>query len=142
MHSIEIDFDVYKKLFVLREAESVTFNEVLRRVLNLPTTQNGLDFSPSGYEIPVNSGNAINEDGWTTKRVTFPVGTEFRADYQGKTVFGRVESGGLNVNGTKYTSPSAAANAVTNTSVNGWIFWECKKPQESQWKLINSLRKK
>ena len=142
MYSIEIDFDVYKKLFLLREAESVTYNDVLRRILDLPTTGNGLHPSPSGNEIPVNSGDAINKDGWTTKRVTFPVGTEFRADYLGKTVFGKVESGGLNVNGTKYTSPSAAANAVTNTSVNGWIFWECKKPQENEWKLIDSLRKK
>ena len=141
MHSIEIDFDVYKKLTNLRETESVTYNQVLRQVLNLPTSQKEPHFSPINLEIQFNADNT-NKDNWTTKGVTFPAGTEFRANYQGKIVFGRVESGGLNVNGTRHTSSSAAAKEITGTSVNGWIFWECKKPQENEWQLINYLRKK
>ena len=141
MNSIEIDFDVYKKLTNLRETESVTYNDVLRQVLKISTPQNELHSSPINLEIQFNSGST-NKNNWTTKGVTFPAGTEFRGHYQGKIVLGRVESGGLKVNGTRYTSPSAAAGAITSTSVNGWIFWECKKPLEDEWQLIDYLRKK
>jgi len=44
--------------------------------------------------------------------------------------------------GEKHTSASAAAIAVTGNSVNGWGFWEVKRPQDSEWILLNNLRKK
>jgi len=34
---------------------------------------------------------------------------------------------GYKMKGTRYPSPSAAARAVTNTSVNGWVFWGMDK---------------
>jgi hypothetical protein len=79
---------------------------------------------------------------WVYKGVTFPVGTKFRADYNGDTFYGQVQSGQLVIDGKEYKSPSAAAGAVTGNSVNGWIFWECQFPDKLSWQSIDSLRKK
>jgi negative regulator of replication initiation len=131
MTTIEIDFDVYKKLTSMRNSESVTYNDVLRNLLNLgPGTANSSFIKPSN-----------NQGAWTTKGVTFPPSSNFRATHKGQTIYGHVENGALVVNGKRYDSPSAAAVAVTGNSVNGWIFWECKLPNSSSWKIIKSFRK-
>lgn len=140
MHTIEIDFDVFKKLTVMRETESVTYNDVIRRLLDMQSgSQPSVDESKPKHGFQFES--PMSTDAWTTKGVTFPAGTEFRANYKGQTVLGRVEAGSLVVNGKRYDSPSAAAVAVTGNSVNGWIFWECKRPGNTSWQLITSLRK-
>ena len=41
-----------------------------------------------------------------------------------------------------FSSPSAAAIEVTKSSINGWIFWECKLPGKQNWQSINSLRER
>ena len=130
MNTIEIDFDVFKKLTALRTSENVSYNDVLREVLSLSSARKTI---PS-QEVSPNSGS------WTTKGVMFPGGTEFPATYKGETINGRVESGALVVNGKRFDSPSAAAVAVTGNPVNGWIFWECKLPGRS-WQIIKSQRK-
>ena len=79
-------------------------------------------------------------DDWETNGVRFPAGTEFRASHKGRSYFGRVEAGALVVDGKSYRAPSTAADAITGTSVNGWVFWECKLPEESVWQLIDELR--
>lgn len=138
MHTIDIDFDVFKKLTSMRETEAVTYNDVLRRALGIgppaPTTSSAKAASQSADPATL-SGS------WTTKGVTFPAGTEFRAVHKGHTTHGRVEAGALAVNGKRYESPSAAAVAITGNSVNGWVFWECKKPGSTSWQMIKSLRK-
>jgi len=129
--NIEIDFDVFKELTNRRATENITYNDVLRELLGLnPLKTAGLspDFAPS-------------EGAWTTKGVTFPAGTEFRANYKGQTIFGKVESGFLVVNGKRFNSPSAAAVSITGNSVNGWIFWECRLPGKTSWQIIKTLRK-
>ena len=35
MHTIEIDFDVFKKLTAMRETETMAYNDVLRKMLGL-----------------------------------------------------------------------------------------------------------
>ncbi|MGK7346197.1 MAG: DUF2924 domain-containing protein [Candidatus Nitrospinota bacterium M3_3B_026] len=82
----------------------------------------------------------VTQDGWTTKGVTFPKGTEFRSNYKGETISGIVESGGLVIDGKTFYSLSSAANKVTGNSVNGWIFWECRLPNETSWKLAKTFR--
>lgn len=138
MHTIEIDFDVFKKLTVLRETETVTYNDVLRKLLGISSTAPGSSTTRAAiqpFETPNTSGS------WTTKGVTFPAGTEFRTSYKGEIIYGRVEAGALAVNGKRFESPSSAAAAITGTSVNGWIFWECRKPGSTAWQMIKSLRK-
>jgi hypothetical protein len=138
MHTIEIDFDVFKKLTVMRETEVVSYNDVLRRVLGIGSASPSPPPAKSvsqPIDFPTQSGS------WTSKGVTFPAGTEFRAVYKGETIHGRVEAGALAVNGKRYESPSAAAVAITGNSVNGWVFWECRRPGSTSWQMIKSLRK-
>ncbi len=131
MSTIEIDFDVYKALTLRRTSEEVTYNDVLRQLLNL-NVKKGASASASA---PLAQGE------WTAKGVRFPAGTEFRASYKGRAIMGKVESGALQVDGKRYDSPSAAAVAITGNPVNGWIFWECRFPGSSSWRMIKSLRK-
>lgn len=131
MNTIEIDFDVFKKLTGMRETESTTYNDVLRRLLGLS--------APKVPALPLETQST--NGGWTTRGVTFPAGTEFRASYKGIAISGRIESGALVVNGKRFDSPSAAAVAITGNPVNGWVFWECKIPGRTSWQMIKSLRK-
>ena len=131
MHSIEVDFEVYKQLTVRRATEQVTHNDVIRELLGLKQD------SPT---FPRATNGSSAED-WVSKNVRFPVGTEFRATYKGKVHTGRVEGGALSLNGKRYDSPSPAAMSVTASPVNGWRFWECRLPGKSSWQLIESLRR-
>jgi hypothetical protein len=130
MRTIEVDFDVYKALLVRRPSEEVTENDVLRELLGLPK-RGTMTSSPS----------AAREGDWIAKGVRFPAGTEFRARYRGELHLARVEAGALTLGGKRYDSPSAAAMAITrNIPVNGWTFWECRRPGEANWRIIKELR--
>ena len=130
MYSIEIDFDVYKDLTNLRDSEDVTYNDVIRELLGLNKSNIKQDSESS----------VTHQQYWVTKGVSFPVGTEFRAKYKGQTFSARVEAEGLLFDGRNFDTPSSAAIAITNNSVNGWKFWECKFPGKTTWQSISSLR--
>ncbi|MBK6854405.1 MAG: DUF2924 domain-containing protein [Burkholderiales bacterium] len=132
MQQIDVDFEVFKHLTMRRETEQVSYNDVLRNLLGLNPTKS--------LPAPKSPGAPVGN--WTVKGVTFPAGTEFRSDYKGRLITGVVDGGALLLNGTKYDSPSAAAMAVTDSAVNGWVFWECRMPGQSAWRLIKSLRQK
>jgi hypothetical protein len=128
METIEIDFDVYKALTMRRASASVSYNDVLRDILHL---------KPSSGEVPKPQPAGA---AWMSKGISFPHGTEFRAQYKGQTYNGRVENGALVVSGKRYTSPSAAAMSITISPVNGWTFWEARKPGQNRWLPIKALR--
>jgi len=128
--SITIDFEVFKALTAKLEEPSDTYNDALRRILHLsarPKQRNG---------------RANHDSAWILDGVTFPSGTEFRARYKGAVYTGRVENGGLMVNGRRFESPSPAAISITGSSVNGWRFWECRRPGDPKWVSIDGLRAK
>lgn len=129
MYKIDVDFDVYKELTIRRETEDVTYNDVIRALVGLG---------------PVNKLKVVqktfSKDSFISKGVEFPEGTEFRSQYKGKYYKAIVENGYLVLNSEKYTSPSPAAVSITGNSVNGWLFWECKLPNRSDWVTIKSLR--
>ena len=131
MNTIEVDFDVFKQLTVRRETETVSNNDVIRELLGLSKANT----------IKLDKPSDSSKSDWVSKGVRFPMGTEFRANYKGQMQTGRVENGTLVVNGVAYESPSAAAVAITGSAVNGWRFWECKRPNKSSWELIESLRR-
>ncbi len=134
MHTIQIDFDVFKAITVRRASEEVTENDVLREIF-------GLKPKKESATVKANRESAQSPGDWVTKGVRFPSGTEFRSTHKGQSYRGQVEDGALIVNGQRFDSPSAAAVNITETSVNGWIFWECRLPGTSDWVLIKSMRR-
>jgi hypothetical protein len=74
---------------------------------------------------------------------SFPAGSEFVADYKGKTYSGVVKGGKLELSdGHRFSTPSAAAVYITTTGVKGWSFWRCKLPGQFQYVLAERLRGK
>lgn len=129
MRSIEIDFEVYKHLTMMRETEEVSYNDVIRRLLNLSERANGIS------DLAEKEGKPF-----VTKGVSFPHGSKFKANYKGENYYAEVQDGALVFDGERHTSPSSAAIAITGNSVNGWIFWECQYPGHSTWRSIKDLR--
>ena len=128
MTTIEVDFDVFKELTNRRTCESDTYNDVLRRVLKL---------APEAARQRA----GIAATGAIFKGAFFPDGTQFRGTYKGRTYTAEIKGGAwIDSDGTTRTSPSEAAVKVTKKNWNGWLFWYCKRPGESNWQLIDVLR--
>jgi hypothetical protein len=127
---IEIDFDVFKELTNRRDHEGVSYNDVLRRILQLP--------------VPLFQMKEVTGDRpWRISGTTFPVGSEFAADYKGTSYTGAVKDGKLVLSdGFRSDTPSAAAVHVTGSATNGWRFWKCRLPGSSQFVPIERLRGK
>lgn len=126
--SIDVDFDVFKALTNLRATEEITYNDVIRGLLDLGPTSKTKTAIPSSL-------------GCVFKGVSFPDGTQFRATYKGKTYAAEIKNGRwVDSSGTPRKSPSDAAAKVTGTSVNGWRFWQAKRPGEPSWRVLSDLR--
>jgi len=155
---VEIDFDVFKALTALRQREADSYNDVLRRLLDLPvadpqeslrdaTTQDeiarllvqGLNDTGRNKVDPVLA--ALAQSGAWFNNVFFPEGTAFRATYKGSTYYAQIK-GGLLVtdDGVVRTSPSDAASAISGTNVNGWRFWHARRPGDSGWTRIDEFK--
>jgi len=130
-HTIEIDFDVYKMI----EAERRGFDDpplaALRRLLKMPEAPKAAASEPS-------SGRP-----WTYKNVVLEHGTQLRMRYNHRTHEGRIVDGRWLVEGEFHDSPSGAAVGVARTkdgkqtALNGWDYWEVKKPRSDKWLPIN-----
>lgn len=140
MRTIQIDFDVHRAIENERHGFGETENAALRRLLNLgdsPVSE------AKKANISANSGGS-----WFGKGVELPHGTEIRMEYNGQEFRGRIENGFWKVNDKTTTSPSDAAGSAALTkdgerpSLNGWIYWEIKRPFDSSWRRLKSLRKK
>ncbi len=125
MAAIEVDFEVFKALTIQRATESVSYNDVLRSMLKLP---------------PSVAKPRDEQPGWTWKGVTLPEGTELRAEYKGKVHLARVEGSQWMLDSKPHGSPSSAAHAITGSGVNGWWFWEVKRPGDVVWGPLGKLR--
>jgi hypothetical protein len=124
--SIDVDFDVFKALTNLRATEDVTYNDVIRGLLKLD---------------PVPRGKRLPADGAVLRSVMFPEGTQFRATYKGKTYTAEIRDGRwVGADGESRKSPSEAASAITSTSVNGWRFWQAKRPGDPSWRSLSDFR--
>jgi hypothetical protein len=123
LSAIDVDFDVYKELTMRRQSESDTYNEVIRRLLKL------------GHAPPSSAKGA------NLKGVMFPDGTQFRVTYKGRTYTAEIKNGEwIGADGVFRASPSEAAHAITSTNVNGWRFWQCKRPGDLTWQIMDRLR--
>jgi hypothetical protein len=148
---IDIDFDVFKALTALRQSEADSYNEVLRRVLLIAST----DLDTAGLENPDSPNwrgakphrvllEEIGRAGGSAYygNICFPKGTRFRAIYKGQSYSAEVRDGKwVGEDGIVRRSPSDAACAISNTNVNGWRFWHALRPGESEWVRLDALRK-
>jgi hypothetical protein len=139
MRSVEIDFDVHKRIEIARQAFEESPNDVLRRLL-------GIDGSPAVSSPNVNSSGPVGK-AWFGKGVELPHGTQLRMEYNGKVHTGLIDNGVWKVEGTESGSPSDAAASVARTkdggkpSLNGWNYWQVKRPNDRTWRPISGLRK-
>ena len=124
MAAIDIDFDVYKALTSLRESEEDTYNDVLRKLLVLDKKSVSRTRGPN----------------WVWKGVTLPSGSELRANYKGRLYEAQIKNGVWVQDQATYTSPSAAAYAITKSGINGWGFWQVKRPSDAVWLALHELR--
>ena len=133
LRSIEIDFDVHKCIELERRTFQETPNEVLRRLL-------GID--KKSRSLGVSTGRP-----WSGKGVTLPHGTDVRMEYNGRLHIGTIHDGEWLVEGKRFKSPSAAAGGVATTklgkhpSLDGWEYWQVKRPGDHDWVPISELRK-
>lgn len=79
---------------------------------------------------------------WLSEGVEFPHGTEFRGTSKGKSYSARIENGDLLAEGKPARGLSHAVQVATGTGRNGWLFWQCKRPADPAFKLVDQLRKK
>lgn len=144
---IEIDFDVFKALTILRQSEDDTYNDVLRRLLSIadsfPATEDLQDLLKPAAQSAVSAllGEPFHSGVWMSN-VFFPNGTKFRATYKGKTYRAEIrDDTWIDEHGFLRQSPSDAAGAVSGTKVNGWKFWYAKRPADDDWHRLDELRK-
>jgi predicted CopG family antitoxin len=133
-NTIEIDFDVFKTLTMHRDSEETTYNDVLRKLLKLPPKPKFGGSSESEANSTISDSVA-----WVSKGVAFPSGTVFRRTYKGSLFTAKIEEGKFLLEGKKFDSLSSAAMSITKSNVDGWGFWECKRPGEA-WILAKALR--
>jgi len=136
LRTIEIDFDVHKKIELERSSFAESPNEVLRRLLKISGQ------SPTLSEALVNAGRP-----WSGKGVTLPHGTALRMEYNGRQYTGVIKDGEWVVEGERFKSPSAAAGGVAvtkdgkHTRLDGWVYWYVKRPGDGDWITIRELRR-
>jgi SeqA protein N-terminal domain len=138
LRTIEIDFDLHKRIETARESFSETPNDVLKRLLKMGQPTKPLETTPPGDGRP-----------WSGKGVVLPHGTQLRMEYNGRSHSGEIVDGQWHVEGGIYGSPSAAAVGVAKnksgapiSSLDGWLYWSAQMPNSSRWVPISALRKK
>lgn len=151
MRTIEIDFDIHQMIELERRGFEEPENEALRRLLKLGQNMG------STAKIDQSNSRAVDEkDGsitkniagrsWSGKGVELPHGTELRMEYNGHVFRGMIENGFWIVDGKNTSSPSDAAGSAATTksgtrpSLNGWIYWEVKRPSDAHWRTLKSLK--
>lgn len=133
--TIEIDFQVHKRIELERRNFDETPNAVIRRLLNINDDQSAVS-----RDLP------NRESAWAGKGVTLPGGTELRMEYNGRVHAGVIRNGKWQVEGAEYNSRSGAAKGVARTkdgtraSLDGWEYWNIKRPGDPKWMPISHLR--
>lgn len=163
---VDLDFDVFKALTLLKKSEEDSFSEVIRRLLS--EAESGVDEAkPRGVfrvlgrrkrkagkgdtEIGnetasigngvVETGNLAEAPGIWIANTYFPNGTKLRATYKGQSYYAEIEdSKWMADTGARRSSPSDAARAITGNNVNGWRFWHALLPGEEEWRRLDHYK--
>jgi hypothetical protein len=144
MQQIEIDFEVFKALTARRRSETHTYNEVIRELLDIDVGKAVVSSSLDRIaEIGANLSDALTyTKGFAARGLMLPNGTQLRATHKGAVYNAMVSDGKwVNEDGTIWSSPSAAATSITGNNVNGWRFWQAKRPSDTEWRNLDMLPK-
>ena len=134
--TIEIDSELYRLIETNRLTAAEAPNDVLRRLLRM---------GPAAKKV--GGGGTGTVDAWSGSGVTLPDGTQLRMSYNRQTNYGEIRAGAWWVDNTRYDTPSGAASAVARnkqgeiTKLDGWRYWQVKKPGERAWTPLAELRK-
>jgi hypothetical protein len=145
MKTIEIDFDVHRLIELERKCFEESENSALRRILKLPEMLEPQP-EPKISQGSIREKEAISARPWSGKGVALPHGTELRMEYRGQVVRGTIDNGVWLVEGKRTTSPSDAAGSAVVTKngerpiLNGWVYWEVKRPTEATWRKLKSIK--
>ena len=77
---------------------------------------------------------------WVVDGIAFPSGTKLRGLYKGYFYYGEVRDGALMLDDKEFLSPCAAAITITRNPVDGWLFWDCRLPDQSSWESIYEIK--
>ena len=144
-YQIDVDLEVFKALTAQIETPGQTHNDVLRELLKLdsiveyegPQPLEGLSRVAETFARSQYSGQ------FYSRGLVLPDGTELRARYKGRQYEAKIQGDRwIDNDGTEQSSPSAAATAITGTTVNGWRFWEARRPGETVWRRLDILNAK
>jgi hypothetical protein len=148
MRTIEIDFDIHQMIELERHSFEEPENEALRRLLKLEKradSTKSINPTSTEPEDKILSKIATGRS-WSGKSVELPHGTELRMEYNGQVYRGVIDDGTWFVEGRRTSSPSDAAGSAATTkggtrpSLNGWIYWEVKRPSDAHWRTLKSLK--
>jgi len=139
LQTIKIDFDIHQMIELERRGFEEPEYFALRRLLNLGSPKDEQKSEPE-------TTGAMAGRSWNGKGVELPHGTELRMEYNGRVSRGQIDNGMWIVEGERATSPSKAAKMVNVTkegnkpSLNGWVYWEVKRPNDSRWRRLEGLK--
>jgi hypothetical protein len=133
-----------KEVFMetIKSNYTLSYESISRPSLNKTNQKDGFQVLKN-LDTVKNDSRKNPTDGlpWIIDGLAFPKGTEFRGKYKGYFYYGKVSDGALMINGREFLSPCAAAMAITRSSIDGWLFWDCKTPEASSWTNIHTLKK-
>ena len=145
MPQVEVSFDTWKALTTRRRSETHTYDDVIREALDI---DNGkmIHALPPFVEAVMKIGSQFDAvgppKGMSFRGLFLPNGTLIRASYKGSHFSARISDGKwVSEDGREFGSPSAAAAAITNTNVNGWRFWQAKRPSDGEWRYLDAIPK-
>lgn len=140
---IEVSLDVYKALTAQLQFEGHSYNDIIRDLLGLDSPlepENTSEIGSPTEGLLKGLAKGLGFDGFCSRGLRLPNGTELRARYKQKLYRARISDGEwLDQNGSAQSSPSAAATAITGNNVNGLRFWEALKPGETVWRRLDTL---
>lgn len=143
MHTrtIDIDFEVHKRIELERQSFTETPNDVLCRLLGIALSE------PVAVTVPqVGEGRPWVGKGKSTG-LTLPHGSELQMDYNDQRFTGRVDNGSLVFERRRFASPSGAADSLCRTrdgrktSLNGKELISVRLPGETKWVLLKTYER-
>lgn len=144
MRAIEVSLDVFKELTSRLQHDDHSYDDVIRDLLGLDSPLEAeypvqIPFEPVSEAIARQIGG---NGAFYSRGLRLPNGTKLRSRYKQQEYLAEIRDGQLiGADNNSYSSPSAAANAITGNNVNGLRFWEAQRPGDAAWRRLDSLVK-